>query len=422
MSRQFTLAKHRFLWVACCLSVLVGAGARAQAPIVVDHTSTDLSRVPVAWIEAAKAQFRVSYGHTSHGSQIISGMNLIKGSPGSLYWFDRDGTAGGLSLHDNTPSGDLGNPDRTTWAARTRAMLDEPGNDRNMVIWSWCGQANTTEANMQIYLDLMSSLEADYPGVTFVYMTGHLNGTGEEGNLHQRNNQIRAHVAANGAVLFDFADIESYDPDGSYFRDLYADDACNYSGGNWADQWCAANPGSELCASCSCAHSRPLNCNLKARAFWWMMARLAGWDGVSGGEESDCADGIDNDGDGFTDHPGDPGCEAMSDTSERSLLLVCDDGDDNDNDTLVDYPEDPGCFGPTSSIEDPGCQDGIDNDGDGEIDFDGGLSALGYAAADPEPRCSYGWQLSESPCGLGAELALLLPPLMCLWRRRSRRV
>jgi len=400
------------------LSFLAGATAQAQTPIVADHTSTDLGTVPQSWIEAAKAQFKVSYGHTSHGSQIISGMNLIKGSSGSLYWFDRDGTAGGLSLHDYTPSGDLGNPDRTSWAARTRAMLDEPDNDRNLVIWSWCGQADTTPENMQTYLDLMSSLEADYPAVTFVYMTGHLNGTGEEGNLHQRNNQIRDHVAANGGVLFDFADIESYDPDGSYFRDRYADDVCNYSGGNWADQWCAANPGSELCASCSCAHSKPLNCNQKARAFWWMMARLAGWDGVSTGDESDCEDGIDNDGDGLTDHPDDPGCEGTSDSSEHSPLLVCDDGDDNDGDSLIDYPNDPGCFDPTSGIEDPGCQDGVDNDGDGKIDFDGGLSALGYTAAAPEPQCCYPWQINERPCGLGAELALLLPPLMCLYRRR----
>ena len=35
-------------------------------------------------------------------------------------------------------------------------------------MWSWCGQANTTEENMQIYLDLMSGLEADYPDVTFI--------------------------------------------------------------------------------------------------------------------------------------------------------------------------------------------------------------------------------------------------------------
>jgi len=268
-------------------------GALGQEPIVADHTCTDQSKVPACWIEQAKAQFRLSYGHTSHGSQIISGLNVIKYPAGSLYWWDHDGTSGGLSLHDYTPSGDLGNPDRTTWATRTRDMLEASGNDRNVVMWSWCGQADTTPENMQVYLDLMSDLEADYTDVTFVYMTGHLNGGGETGDLHLRNNQIRDHCIANNAVLFDFADIESYDPDGNEYLSLDADDNCDYWDGgierNWADQWCAANPASELCATCSCAHSKALNCNLKARAFWWMMARLAGWDGTDHADfDQDC--------------------------------------------------------------------------------------------------------------------------------------
>ena len=52
----------------------------------------------------------MSYGHTSHGSQIVSGLGLMRGSSGSLYWYDASGSAGGLSLHDYTPSGDLGKP------------------------------------------------------------------------------------------------------------------------------------------------------------------------------------------------------------------------------------------------------------------------------------------------------------------------
>jgi len=74
-------------------------------------------------------------------------------------------------------------------------------------------------------------------------MTGHLDGTGEDGNLHQRNNQIRNYCLANNKVLFDFADTESYDPDGNYFLDRGANDGCYYSGGNWADKWCGANQG-----------------------------------------------------------------------------------------------------------------------------------------------------------------------------------
>ena len=79
--------------------------------------------------------------------------------------------------------------------------------------------------------------------------------------------------------LFDFADLESYDPDGNYYLDRGCNDNCDYVGGNWAVEWCAAHPGHDLCVSCDCAHSQSLNCNVKARAFWWMMARLAGWDG-----------------------------------------------------------------------------------------------------------------------------------------------
>jgi hypothetical protein len=282
---------NRALVVLAILPLYIFISSVAYSALIIDHTCTDISQVQEYWIDQGKDLFKISYGHTSHGSQIVTGMNILKSLYGALYDFNYSGSGGALSFRDYEPSGDLGNPDRTTWAQKTRDLLDTPDNDRNFIMWSWCGQADTTPENMQIYLDLMSGLEADYPDVTFIYMTGHLNGSGEAGNLHQRNNQIRSHVISNNGVLFDFADIESYDPDGNYFLDLGADDGCNYSGGNWADQWCVAHPGDELCTTCSCAHSKPLNCNFKGRAFWWMIARLAGWTGST----------TDSDGDGFPD-------------------------------------------------------------------------------------------------------------------------
>ena len=265
-------------------------------PIIIDHLCADIDQVPEQWIIKAKSEFRMAYGHTSHGSQIISGMEVLF-SRSELYSFDHDGNDGALSLHNRLPGGDLGNPDRTEWYHRTRNLLAHPDCNRNLVMWSWCGQVSSASANeINTYLNLMAQLELEFPQVIFVYMTGHLDGSGEDGNLHQRNNQIREFCQTNNKVLFDFADIESYDPDGNYFRDKYADDHCNYDSdgnltrdANWAEEWCAANPGE--CSFCSCAHSHSLNCDLKGRAFWWMMARLAGW------EKETC----DYNGDGFMD-------------------------------------------------------------------------------------------------------------------------
>ncbi len=264
-------------------------GVCADSPIIADHTCTNISAVPVVDIEHAKERLHIAYGHTSHGSQLITGMSALAADNG-IFSFDNGGSGGALDLHDTAFSGasDLGSPDRTAWEAATRSYLNNPANaDVNVVIWSWCGQVDGTPADIQLYLDLMNGLELDFPQVTFVYMTGHLTGTGAAGNVNQRNEQIRNYCVVNNKVLFDFADIESFDPDGSVnYMALNANDNCDYSGGNWASQWLSANPLHELThlalpENCdSCAHSQRLNCVLKGSAAWWLWARLAGFEGI----------------------------------------------------------------------------------------------------------------------------------------------
>lgn len=260
--------------------------------IVVDHTCTNLSAVPVEAIQTARSSLRIAYGHTSHGSQLITGMDALMAS-NSLYAWSESGSGDALKLDDYAMGGDVGyHPD---WVNNTRSYLGavHPSTGRgtshpdvNVVLWSWCGQAasRTQQTMIDTYLAPMSQLETDYPGITFVYMTGHLDGSGATGNLNLRNQQIRDYCRAHNKVLFDFADIESYDPSGAtHFMPLNGDDGCNYSGGNWATQWLAAHPTDPLAilaTSCGeCAHSQRLNCIQKGRAAWWLWARLGGWNG-----------------------------------------------------------------------------------------------------------------------------------------------
>lgn len=264
-----------------------GANPSSIAAII-NHAAADLDAVPVEWIDQAREDLCIAYGHTSHGSQIIDGMSGLVEFRGGYYNFNGNGAGGALELRDEPFAGaqDLGSPSRTAWAQATRTYLDAHP-EVNVVMWSWCGQvSDATQGDIDSYLNLMDALEKEYPDVSFVYMTGHLDGTGTGGNLHLRNEQIRRYCTSNNKILYDFADIETYDPDGVYYGDRIPNDACDYDSNgdgtrdaNWAREWQSAHVEGQDWYDCYSAHSEPLNANLKAYAAWQLWARLAGWDG-----------------------------------------------------------------------------------------------------------------------------------------------
>ncbi len=89
----------------------------------------------------------------------------------------------------------------TTWAAETRTYLNGDGSDRNTVMWSWCGEADTSDpADIDIYLNLRRLC-----ALTFLQLlsqrSGHVvavSAVGRMGRGHTVTEVVRIKHAAGG--------------------------------------------------------------------------------------------------------------------------------------------------------------------------------------------------------------------------------
>lgn len=300
---------NRFLFPLVLMASVATSHASGKT---IDHRHAVLNQIPLTAIQAAKDSLHIAFGHTAYGSQLLSGngtkdagLNRLRGVSG-VFATSPDGAAGTLHLLGGSGSteggelfGDAGwehpsAPDRLRFVSETRKFLGAPDTRGrgsrspryNVVMWSWGDQPSSHgDAIWAHYLPGMDSLETEYPGVAFVYMTGHLDGTGTTGQLHRRNEEIRAFARSRGKWLFDFADLESYNPDGREFLSRGADGSGGYDSdsdgqldSNWAMSW-TGDHLSQVNRDINAAHTQPLIGQLKTTAAWWLFASLAGWTG-----------------------------------------------------------------------------------------------------------------------------------------------
>ncbi len=298
----------------------------AQEGFIIDHRHIDLTQIPEQYITTAKANLKVRYFRRSHGSQLdVGGMAALRrysDDYNNLYAYNSTGANNEMYFSTLWNSLDFEND---TWYSVTRAYLNAAENaDINVVMWAWSSYFYDMDVNQ--YLTDMESLISEYgPGgtanrsvpVTFIFQTacGQKSNTRNE-PVYTKNQLVREHCINKNRILFDFNDLECYDPDGNYFGDgasdgsytnirklnddlAYNSDSTNVSvwsgGGNWGIEWMNRNPNAELtklsadniCTTCEHSmgthegetkdNSR-LHCVLKGRAAWWMWAVLAGWE------------------------------------------------------------------------------------------------------------------------------------------------
>jgi hypothetical protein len=244
-----------------------------------DHRHTDLAQIPASCIDAVKsADWVFHYTHRSHGAQIIHGAESLAASLAE-YGFAAEycgvpAETGVLRMWDGMTDNNLVEAEHY-WASdagltELRGLLSA-NPELRYSMWAWSFEiSEQTEQQVEQYLETLNALEAEFPEVTFIYMTGPAQETYNGVNRTDRNRQIRDFAMAGGKALYDFEDLDVW-----YNGAQHTQVVDGVEIPMEHPQYSLETPGN---TEYEFTHTTQESCENKARAFWWMMAKLEGCD------------------------------------------------------------------------------------------------------------------------------------------------
>jgi hypothetical protein len=280
---------------------------------------TVLRAIPVQYIDAARNNLHIAYQHTSHGTHVsrgLFGLQDYKAGDRQLFGItNNDPASGKLDFRDyamasyaeaGVDASDLSR-DETAFIQTTRNYLDAPENSEiNVVMWSWCSITGHDVENN--YLPGMQTHTDEYgPGgskigtgagqrenaFAFIFMTGHseTNNNVGDGKPMNQADTIIGYCEANGYYCLDYYGIDTHDMDDHYWEDTGDDGNSAAYGGNFYKDWQDTHVlGTDYFENKDAPGGNPvygahntqhITANRKAFAMWWILARIAGWNGQS---------------------------------------------------------------------------------------------------------------------------------------------
>ncbi len=303
------------LLITACGGSGSGSGVPSTSNYVADYskaTEATLRAIPDNYINTARTSLHVAYNHTSHGTHVsygAFGLPDYKAGDDTKFAITRNSTADAtkLDFHDQEIGGaypDLSTADAdwSIWRNQVRSYLDDPANSAiNVMMWSWCDITGHSVAN---YLSSMQTLINEYgPGgskigtgvgqrtnpVTFIFMTGHAvaNSNTGAGNPREQAALITDYCNAHHYFCIDYYSIDTHAMDDTYYEDTGDNGDSVAYGGNFYEEWESSHtlgthwyenkdvPGGV--ATVGAHNTQHITANRKAFAFWWVLARIAGY-------------------------------------------------------------------------------------------------------------------------------------------------